>query len=248
MAGDAMPSPATPRVRARARQPDRRAHRLQRRARAAVRDRRRRARRARPRPGRPDDPRARARPRRASDSYALGGEAPSPGGWRAFVRGATAELAAAGLPLRGASARDRGHDRARRGAVLLGGARGRALPRAPGARRRRRRAAVAARADLLARRERVGRRADRAARPAGVAVRARERGDADRLPLRRDRAGAARAGDWRLVTLDSGSRHSHAESGYNDRRRECGEACEALGISSLRELEPAMLERAAGAA
>ena len=42
-------------------------------------------------------------------------------------------------------------------------------------------------------------------------------------------------GDWTLVTLDSGATHSIAESGYNERRRECREACERLGIESLRE-------------
>jgi galactokinase len=42
-------------------------------------------------------------------------------------------------------------------------------------------------------------------------------------------------GDWSLVTLDSGAAHSIAESGYNDRRRECDEACTALGIATLRE-------------
>jgi galactokinase len=42
-------------------------------------------------------------------------------------------------------------------------------------------------------------------------------------------------GDWRLVVLDSGSAHSHAESGYNERRRECEEACRALGVESLRD-------------
>jgi galactokinase len=42
-------------------------------------------------------------------------------------------------------------------------------------------------------------------------------------------------GDWSLVTLDSGAAHSIAESGYNDRRRECREACAALGIATLRE-------------
>jgi galactokinase len=41
-------------------------------------------------------------------------------------------------------------------------------------------------------------------------------------------------GDWSLVTLDSGATHSIAESGYNDRRRECRAACEELGIGSLR--------------
>jgi galactokinase len=42
-------------------------------------------------------------------------------------------------------------------------------------------------------------------------------------------------GDYRLVTVDSGVEHSHAASGYNDRRRECREACAALGIESLRD-------------
>ena len=37
-------------------------------------------------------------------------------------------------------------------------------------------------------------------------------------------------GDWRLVVLDSGERHEHASSGYNQRRAECARACELLGI------------------
>jgi galactokinase len=43
-------------------------------------------------------------------------------------------------------------------------------------------------------------------------------------------------GDWTLVTLDSGATHSHAGSGYNERRRECREACVRLGIDSLRDI------------
>jgi galactokinase len=42
-------------------------------------------------------------------------------------------------------------------------------------------------------------------------------------------------GDWTLVTLDSGAVHSIAYSGYNERRRECREACALLGVASLRE-------------
>jgi len=42
-------------------------------------------------------------------------------------------------------------------------------------------------------------------------------------------------GDWRLVTLGSGASHEHAGGGYNERRAECAAACEALGISSLRD-------------
>ena len=42
-------------------------------------------------------------------------------------------------------------------------------------------------------------------------------------------------GDWSLVTLDSGAPHTIAASGYNERRRECRAACSALGIGTLRE-------------
>ena len=42
-------------------------------------------------------------------------------------------------------------------------------------------------------------------------------------------------GGWTLVTLDSGATHSIAYSGYNERRRECREACSVLGIETLRE-------------
>jgi galactokinase len=38
-----------------------------------------------------------------------------------------------------------------------------------------------------------------------------------------------------LVTLDSGERHSHASSGYNQRREECARACELLGVATLSE-------------
>ncbi len=43
---------------------------------------------------------------------------------------------------------------------------------------------------------------------------------------------------WRLATLDSGERHVHASSGYNERRAECARACELLGVTSLREADP----------
>ena len=58
---------------------------------------------------------------------------------------------------------------------------------------------------------------------------------ADRLRRPGARVGAARARGWTLVTLDSGATHTHAGSGYNERRRECEQACELLGIGSLRE-------------
>ncbi len=50
-------------------------------------------------------------------------------------------------------------------------------------------------------------------------------------------------GDWRLVVLDSGERHLHASSGYNQRRAECAQACRLLGVESLREADPAGIER-----
>jgi galactokinase len=49
-------------------------------------------------------------------------------------------------------------------------------------------------------------------------------------------------GEFKLVTLHSGDRHSNAASGYNERRRECALASEKLGVPSLRE---ATLEQAA---
>jgi galactokinase len=39
----------------------------------------------------------------------------------------------------------------------------------------------------------------------------------------------------RLATLDSGEQHSNAAGGYNQRRAECAEAREALGLKSLRD-------------
>jgi galactokinase len=51
----------------------------------------------------------------------------------------------------------------------------------------------------------------------------------DRVPLA--------LGDWTLVTLDSGAAHSIAQSGYNERRRECREACEWLGVETLSDAD-----------
>jgi len=42
-------------------------------------------------------------------------------------------------------------------------------------------------------------------------------------------------GEWRLAILDSGAARRNADSGYNERRRECAEACRLLGVASLRE-------------
>jgi galactokinase len=49
-------------------------------------------------------------------------------------------------------------------------------------------------------------------------------------------------GDHRLITLDSGSPHVIASSGYNDRRAECGRAAELLGLTSLSDATLEMAE------
>ena len=151
------------------------------------------------------------------------------------MRGAVAELAGGRPRAAARAADDRERPRAGRGPVVLGRARdalclASALlgERAGGPRR--------AREALLARGERLGRRRDRPARPARRAVR-RARATRSGSTSRRSRSSPVplELGDWTLVTLDSGATHSHAGSGYNERRRECREACAALGISSLRE-------------
>ena len=53
-------------------------------------------------------------------------------------------------------------------------------------------------------------------------------------------------GGWRLVTVDSGVAHTHAGSGYNERRRECREAGEALGVASLRDASPDRVDELPG--
>jgi galactokinase len=48
---------------------------------------------------------------------------------------------------------------------------------------------------------------------------------------------------FRLATVDSGERHRHAASGYNERRAECARACRELGLSSLRDATLHMADR-----
>ena len=43
---------------------------------------------------------------------------------------------------------------------------------------------------------------------------------------------------WTLAVAPSGHEHTHAASGYNERRAECRAASEALGIASLRDAPP----------
>jgi galactokinase len=43
---------------------------------------------------------------------------------------------------------------------------------------------------------------------------------------------------WALAVAPSGHEHTHAASGYNERRAQCRAACEALGIATLRDAPP----------
>ncbi len=49
--------------------------------------------------------------------------------------------------------------------------------------------------------------------------------------------------DFKLVVLDSGEEHTHAGSGYNERRAECAEAASLLGLETLRDASLAMASR-----
>jgi galactokinase len=55
------------------------------------------------------------------------------------------------------------------------------------------------------------------------------------VPLHLDR--------WKLVVLDSGERHTHSGSGYNERRSECARAAELLGVRALSEADAAAAEQ-----
>ena len=50
-------------------------------------------------------------------------------------------------------------------------------------------------------------------------------------------------GGWQLVTVESGASHSHAASGYNERRAECRAAAAALGVEHLSAADPEAAER-----
>ena len=58
------------------------------------------------------------------------------------------------------------------------------------------------------------------------------------VPLRLDEAGL------RLLVIDSGVKHAHADGGYASRREACERGAAACGVSSLRELSLEDLERA----
>jgi galactokinase len=182
------------------------------------------------------------------DSFALA----QPGrveGWRAFARGAAAELQAAGAELVGAQLEIRGS--VPRGSGLSSSA---ALEVAIClALLAVARAAVPDRIELAQLCSRVEN--DWVGAQTGlldqIASLCGERDRALRIDFRSLEVTAVRLdlGDWRLVTLDSGQRHVNAapggedgEPGYNERRAECARAAELLGLSSLREAGLEMAE------
>jgi galactokinase len=176
------------------------------------------------------------------DSFMLGAEAPAPGGWRSFVRGVAAELSAEGLPLRGSALEIDGDVPVGAGLSssaalevalclgLLALADADVVPPWPLAR-------ICSRVEN----EWVGAQTGLLDQLASICGR-------ERAAMLIDfhtgviEPVALALGDWRLVTLDSGGRHEHAQSGYNERRRECEAACAQLEIASLRELDAGMLE------
>ncbi len=165
------------------------------------------------------------------------------GDWRAFVRGAVAELTVAGVPVPGAWLEIAGT--VPRGAGLSSSAALEvalvtalvALSGQPGPDRielarlcsRIENKWVGARTGLLDQLASLYGQPDHALR---IDFRSLEV-QAVRLSL----------GGHRLVTLDSGERHSNAASRYNERRAECARACGALGLASLREASLEMTER-----
>jgi galactokinase len=174
------------------------------------------------------------------DRFAL--TAVSPGsGWRAFARGAVAELQRAGVPVRGARLEISSTIPAGAGlssSAALEVALCMALLELAGKRCGDRLAF----ARLCSRIEHdwVGARSGLLDQ---LAVLCATSGHASLIDFRslEVRAVSLTLGGHRLVTLDSGQARSHADSGYNDRRAECERARAKLGLQSLRD---ATLEQA----
>ncbi len=169
-----------------------------------------------------------------TDTFALDDPGPSDG-WRAFVRGTAAELQRAGHDLGGATLSIRG-DVPRGSGLSSSAALEVALALALLARSGRSEPDRRDLARLCSRVENDWVGAETGLLDQLAALCGRE-GHAIRIDFRSLAIDpvALDLGGFRLVTVDSGVEHSHAGSGYNDRRRECREACAALGIASLRD-------------
>jgi galactokinase len=173
------------------------------------------------------------------------------GGWRAFVRGTVDELRRAGVPLRGAALEISGD--VPRGAGLSSSAAFEvalalallAATETPPPRR-----LELARICSRVENDWVGARTGLLDQIASLHG---QRDHALRIDFRSLDVHAVKVelNDFKLVTLDSGERHRHSRSGYNDRRVECAQAARELGLSSLRDatlemadlLEPPLANR-----
>jgi galactokinase len=177
-----------------------------------------------------------------TDSFTVADVEPADG-WRAFVRGVVAELRAAGTPVRGGRVTIRGDVPQGSGlssSAALEVALALALLAHSGCDEPDRREL----ARLCSRVENDWVGAQTGLLDQLASLFGRE-GFAVRLDMRSlaiEPVGVALDG-WRLVTVDSGVAHTHAGSGYNERRRECRAACEALGVASLRDAPPAAAAR-----
>ena len=165
------------------------------------------------------------------DAFALG-EIGAPEGWRAFVRGTVAELQAAGhavRPCRITIEGDLPHGSGLSSSAALEAALCLALIEDDDVDR-----VELAKLCSRVENDHVGARTGLLDQ---LAVLCGEEGRALRIDFRDLAIDAVPLdlGDWRLVTLGSGASHEHAGGGYNERRAECTAACEALGISSLRD-------------
>jgi galactokinase len=176
------------------------------------------------------------------DRFALGATEPTTG-WRAFARGAVAELRASGFPVCGAELEISG-DLPRGGGLSSSAALAVALCLAlielgGGAQ-----PDAVAMARICSRIEHVwvGALTGLLDQLASLCGRERHAVLIDFATLELEHVPLELAGH-RLVVLDSGERHAHGASGYNERRRECARACELLGVRTLREASGERAER-----
>jgi galactokinase len=191
-----------------------------------------------------DDVTVEARDLGEEDAFALAdpGRAGDHRGWRAFARGTVAQLTAAGADLRPAhvvveSDLPRGAGLSSSAALAAGlslALLGLAGEAEPGPADRRELARLCSRVEN----EWVGAQTgllDQLAALCGTP------GHALRIDFRTlavEPVPLELAG-YRLVVLDSGAAHTHAGSGYNERRAECEAACAQLGVGTLSEADPA---------
>jgi galactokinase len=162
---------------------------------------------------------------------------PRTGGWRGFVRGVAAELAATGLELDGAQLQIEGDlpqgaglssSAALAVAVALALVELAGPDGAAGARDRLELARLCSRVEN----EWVGARTGLLDQLASLFGEPETALRIDFATLRIERVPLA-LGGWRLAVVHSGESHALASSGYNERRRECERASELLGVQAL---------------